>query len=274
VNGPPTVTRGSPDRFRRSAIPVAVVALLAAGLGFGLEAALPGSGLQERQADPQFATARWLRVGSAVALSAGTFWLARGLLLDRKFVRAPDDRLASEYLAAGALSALFSAMTGALVGVVVSVGVIAGVAVGRRDSADPSGTPGRDLRNAAMLALAGGVLLLGAPESILVWAKWQYGFGAAETTLTAYADRFGLSLIRLPLLGVAAACAMAVPTAIWRHRRRLDGVRGLAVIAAGVVAAMGALATSVTLLILAGLTVALIGVLLLRAVARTDTRPD
>jgi len=194
-------------------------------------------------------------------MSVAPLWLARGLLLDRKLVRAPDDRLASEYLAASALGALFSAMTGALVGVVVCVGVIAGVAVVRRNSADPSGVPGRDLRNAAILAVAGGILLLGIPESILAWANLRYGFGAAESTLTAYGDRFGLSLIRQLLLGVAVVCALAVPIALWRHRRRLAEVRWLALIAAGVVVATGALATSLTLLILGGLTVAFVGVL-------------
>ncbi|MGL5810516.1 MAG: hypothetical protein ACRCYQ_11275 [Nocardioides sp.] len=264
---------GRLDRFRGSALPVAAGCLLAAGLGFGLEATLPGSGLEERRADPQFEVALRLRAAAAVLLSLATLWLARGLWLDRGLVAAPDDRLASEYLGAGLLAALFSAMTGAVAGVAVTAGLVAGVAAIRRRTADPLGTPARDLRNAAVVTLAGSVGLLGVPEAIRAWARWRYGFGAEESTVAASADRFGLIVLEPLLLVVAAACALTVPAVAWWHRRRLSQVRGLALIAGGVPVAAGALAGSLALLVVGGLALAFVGALLVRSTTNPESPP-
>ena len=80
-------------------------------------------------------------------------------------------------------------------GVAVCATAVLLLALARRDTADVEGPAGRDLRNAALVALAGGMLFLGVLECFDVWAQWSLGVGSPEAARTSYADDHGAAVL-------------------------------------------------------------------------------
>lgn len=236
-----------PDAFRRSVAPLAVTGVLAAVGTFALEALLSGETPADRAADPDLGLVLALHRAGAVVVSLAALWFLRGLWSDRRLLRGRDDRLTGEYLAAGLLGTLFSALAGTPVGVVACSSAVLLLAVVRRDAADREGPAGRDLRNAAFVALAGGMLHLGVVETFDIWAQWRLGLGEPEDVRTAYADSLGADVVGPLLLVVATVAALAVPAAIGRHRGVLHDVRFTALAVCAAPVAVGAMAGSTVL---------------------------
>ncbi|QIK68052.1 hypothetical protein G7072_18395 [Nocardioides sp. HDW12B] len=236
-----------PDSFLRSVAPLALTGVLAAVATYALEVLLTGESPADRAADPDLGLVLALHRAGAVVVSLAALWFLRGLWSDRQLLRGRDDRLTGEYLAAGLLGTLFSALAGTPVGVAVCSLAVLLLAVVRRDAADPEGPPGRDLRNAAFVALAGGMLHLGVVETFDVWAQWRLGLSEAEELRAAYADSLGADVVGRPLLVVATVAALAVPAAIVRHRNVLHHVRFTALAVCASPVAVGAMAGSTVL---------------------------
>lgn len=212
--------------FKSSAIPVAVVSLVVLAAQLGYEFSLPADG-PEREAALKSGPAWAVRLVGAAVLSLVTLLLPRGLYLDRVFIRSRDDRLAGEYLAAGALVAMLSIFCGAVLGVVVGVAVIASVPILRRESADPRGPVARDARNTVFLVLAASLLLVGARESYSTYLQWADGYGLSRASQSAFADDHGGRVVMGAALVVAVLVALLLPLAVHRHRRRLSEARSV-----------------------------------------------
>lgn len=241
---------GRQDSFRSSVAPLAVTGFLAAVGTFALDLLLPGETPADRAAHPDLDLVIALHRGGAVLVTLAALWFLRGLVADRRLLRARDDRLAGEYLAGALLGTLFSALAGTPVGVAVCAAAVLVLAVVRRDAADPEGPAGRDLRNAAFVALAGGMLLLGVLECLDIWAQWTLGLGEPEPVRTAYADeKLGADVLGPALLVVATVAALAVTAAILRHRHVLHEVRFTALSVCVVPVAVGAMTGSTVLLV-------------------------
>lgn len=237
------------DSFRRSVAPLAVTGVLAAVGTFALEALLSRETPATRAADPDLGLVLTLHRAGAVLVSLAALWFLRGLWADRRLLRARDDRLAGEYLAGALLGTLFSALAGTPVGVAVCAAAVLMLAVVRRDTADPEGPAGRDLKNAAFVALAGGVLLLGVMECLDIWAQWSLGLVSPEVERTAYAaEELGADVLGPVLLVVATVASLAVTAAIVRHRDVLHEVRFTALSVCAAPVAVGAMTGSVVLL--------------------------
>ncbi len=236
------------DSFRSSVAPLAVTGVLAAVGTFALESLLSGETPATRAADPDLGLVLTLHRAGAVLVSLAALWFLRGLWSDRALLRARDDRLTGEYLAGALLGTLFSALAGTPVGVAVcSAGVLL-LALARRDTADAEGPAGRDLKNAALVALAGGTLLLGVMESLDIWAQWSLGLGTPDAARTAYAEDLGAGVLGQVLLVVATVAALTVTAAIVRHRDVLHEVRFTALSVCAAPVAVGAMTGSLVLL--------------------------
>lgn len=240
---------GRQDSFRRSVAPLAVTGVLAAVGTFALDVLLNRETPATRAADPDLSLVLTLHRAGAVLVSLAALWFLRGLWVDRRLLRARDDRLAGEYLAGALLGTLFSALAGTPVGVAVCATAVLMLAVVRRDTADPEGPAGRDLKNAAFVALAGGMLLLGLLESLDIWAQWSLGLGEPADHRAAYAaDELGADVLGQALLVVATVAALTVTAAIVRHRNVLHEVRFTALSVCAVPVAVGAMTGSTVLL--------------------------
>lgn len=240
---------GRHDSFRRSVAPLAVTGVLAAVGTFTLDLLLPGETPADRAAHPDLDLVIALHRGGAVLVTLAALWFLRGLVADRRLLRARDDALTSEYLGGALLGALFCALAGSPVGVAVCASAVLALAVIRRDAADVEGPAGRDLRNAAFVALAGGVLLLGVLESLDIWAQWTLGLGSPEPERSAYAaEELGAAALGSALLVVATLASLAVTVAIVRHRDTLHEVRFTALAVCAAPLACGAMTGSQVLL--------------------------
>lgn len=240
---------GRQDSFRSSVAPLAVTGVLAAVGTFTLDLLLPGETPADRAAHPDLDLVIALHRGGAVLVTLAALWFLRGLLADRRLLRARDDRLAGEYLAGALLGTLFSALAGTPVGVAVCAAAVLVLAVVRRDTADPEGPAGRDLKNAAFVALAGGMLLLGVRECLDIWAQWTLGLGEPAEHRAAYAaDELGADVLGQALLVLATVASLAVTVAIVRHRDTLHEVRFTALAACAAPFAVGAMTGSLVLL--------------------------
>ena len=123
------------------------------------------------------------------------------------------------------------------------------LAVVRRDTADAEGPAGRDLKNAAFVALAGGMLLLGVAGVPRHLGPVEPGARRAGGARAAYAaEELGADVLGQALLVVATVAALAVTAAIVRHRDTLHEVRFTALGVCAAPVAVGAMTGSTVLL--------------------------
>lgn len=234
---------GRTGRVRSTVLPVVLVAFVVIGAQLVVELSLP---TERAERDVALASGpEWtIRLVGAGVLSLATLLLARGLVRDRVAIVAPDDHLASRYLAASGFAMLACTFTGAVPGAVVASAVFLAVPLLRRHHADPNGEAHRDGLTAAFVALGASFALLVGRQSFGTYQRWSDGYGASERQLDAYiADHHGTVLV-LVLQVVAVVGALLVPYVIWRHRRRLGSASErnfylkvpLAVVTAGVIA--------------------------------------
>lgn len=206
--------------FKRSAIPVALVAGIVVATQLGYEFSLPADG-PERAAALESGHAWTVRIVGAVVLSLMTPLLAWGLYRDRGLVRSRDDRLAGEYIAAALLSVLFCTFCGAFPGMVVSTLVLAAIPVLRWKSADVRGPAARDARNITFLAMAANLMVLGTWQSYRTYLQWQDGYGLSEDRFLAFEAEHGGHIVVGAAMVVAILVVLLLPLSLWRNRRRL-----------------------------------------------------